>query len=130
MTPEERSQIAITARLLEAVGRLDLLSAGLTLLAAAALLLSASTNVFAGAAVIVLGIVVKLYGIRIAFDAVLLRDIAVDRLTTADLDAAFPNKAGRDWSTRLRGCRRLVTIYVTATIAQCMAIVAMSVSAA
>lgn len=130
MTPEERAQIAITARLLEAVGRLDLLSAGLTLLAAAALLFGASANVIAGVAVIALGVVVKLYGIRLAFDAVLLRDIAFDKLTTADLDAAFPNKAGRDWSTRLRGCRRLVTMYVTATIAQCMAVVVMSVTAA
>ena len=74
------------------------------------------------------GVVVKLYGIRIAFDAVLLRDIALDKLTGADLDAAFPNKAGRDWSARLRGCRRLVTVYVVATIAQCMAIIAMSVT--
>lgn len=128
MTAEERAQLLITARLLEAVGRLDLLSAGLTLLSAAALLFGASNVLFAGVAAIVLGIVVKLYGIRIAFDATLLRDIALEKLTTADLDAAFPNKAGRDWSVRLRGCRRLVTIYVVATIAQCMAVIAMSVT--
>lgn len=127
MTAEERAQILITARLLEAVSRLDLLSAGLTLLAAAALLFGASNVFLAGGAAIVLGIVVKLYGIRIAFDAVLLRDIALEKLTSADLDAAFPNKAGRDWSQRLRGCRHLVTIYVVATIAQCMAVIAMSI---
>ena len=128
MTAEERAQIVITARMLEAVGRLDLLSAGLTLMAAAAMLFGASNHVFAGVATIVLGVVVKLYGIRIAFDAVLLRDIALDKLTSADLDAAFPNKAGRDWSERLRGCRRLVTVYVVATIAQGMAVIAMSVT--
>ena len=127
MTAEERAQLLITARMLEAVGRFDLLSAGLTLLAAAAMLFGAS-NIIAGVAAIILGVVVKLYGIRIAFDAVLLRDIALDKLTSADLDAAFPNKAGRDWSQRLRGCRRLVTVYVAATIAQCMAIIAMSVT--
>lgn len=127
MTAEERAQILITARMLEAVGRLDLLSAGLTLLAAAAMLFGAS-SIIAGVATIVLGVVVQLYGIRIAFDAVLLRDIALHKLTSGDLDAAFPNKAGRDWSQRLRGCRRLVTIYVVATIAQCMTIIAMSVT--
>jgi len=127
VTAEERAQILITARLLEAVGRLDLLSAGLTLLAAAGMLFGAS-NIIAGVAAIVLGVVVKLYGIRIAFDAVLLRDIALDKITGADLDAAFPNKAGREWSQRLRGCRRLVTIYVVATIAQCMTVIVMSVT--
>ena len=128
MTAEERAQILITARLLEAVGRLDLLSAGLTLLAAAAMLFGAPNMLFAGGAAIVLGVVVKLYGIRIAFDAVLLRDIALDKITGADLDAAFPKKAGREWSQRLRGCRRLVTVYVVATIAQCLAVIAMSVT--
>jgi hypothetical protein len=127
MTAEERAQTLITARMLEAMGRLDLLSAGLTLLAAASILFG-SSNIVAGVVAIVLGVVVKLYGIRIAFDAALLRDIALDKLTSADLDAAFPNKAGRAWSERLRGCRRLVIVYVVTTIAQCMAVIAMSVT--
>lgn len=128
MTAEERAQILIHARMLEAVGRLDLLSAGLTLMAAAAMLFGASNSIFAGGFTIVLGVVVKLYGIRVAFDAALLRDIALDQLTSADLDAAFPDKAGRDWSQRLRGCRRLVIIYVVATVAQCLAVIVMSVT--
>jgi hypothetical protein len=126
MTAAERAQILITARLLEAAGRIDFLSTGLTFLAAAAMLFAAP-NPFAGVAAIVLGVVVKLYGVRIAFDSVLLRDIALEQLTSADLDAAFPNKAGRDWSKRLCGCRRLMIVSAVATIAQCMAVIAMSV---
>lgn len=125
MTAAERAQILITARLLEAAGRIDLLSTGLTLLAAAAMLF-ATPNPFAGVVAIVLGVVVKLYGVRIAFDARLLSDIALDQLTSADLDAAFPSKAGRDWSLRLRGARRLVIVCAVATIAQCLAVIAMS----
>jgi hypothetical protein len=126
MNPQERAQILVTARLLDAAGRLDLLSTGLTLLAAAAMLFRPFA--IAGVVVLVLGVFQKLYGVRVAFDAQLLRDVALGQLSDADLDAAFPSKAGRAWSDRLRGARRLVTISATATIAQCAAIVAMAMN--
>ena len=100
MTAEERAQLLITARMLEAVGRLDLLSAGLTLMAAAAMLFGASNSIFAGGATIVLGVVVKLYGIRIAFDAVLLRDIAC-RIRSA---RRFLNYAADHYLHRVQPC--------------------------
>ena len=121
MTPAERAQILVTARLLEAAGKIDILSTGLTLLAAAAMLFGAFE--IAGVVVIVLGIVAKLYSVRIAFDARLLRDVVLDRLTTEDLDAAFPAKAGRAWSDRLRGAKRLVIVLAATTAAQCIAII-------
>jgi hypothetical protein len=101
MTAAERAQILVTARLLEAAGKIDILSTGLTLLATAAMLFGAFA--IAGVVAIMLGIVAKLYGVRVAFDARLLSDVAPDKLTDADLDAAFPSKAGRAWSDRLRG---------------------------
>jgi hypothetical protein len=121
MTPAERAQILVTARLLEAAGKIDMLSTGLTLLAAAKMLFGAFA--IAGVVAIVLGIVAKLYGVRIAFDARLLSDVALDKLTDADLDAAFPSKAGRAWSDRLRGAKRLVIVLAATTIAQCIAII-------
>jgi hypothetical protein len=129
MTPAERAQILVTARLLEAAKKIDALSTGLTLLAAAAMLFRTASTVFqiAGIVVIALGVVAKLYSVRIAFDARLLSDIALDKLTTADLDAAFPTKAGRDWSDRLRGAKRLVVLYAVTTIAQCIAVIVMGV---
>lgn len=121
MTPAERAQILVTARLLEAAGKIDTLSTGLTLLAAAAMIFGAFE--IAGVVAIVLGIVAKLYSVRIAFDARLLSDVALDKLTTEDLDAAFPAKVGRVWSDRLRGAKRLVIFYAIAMMAQCMAII-------
>ncbi len=66
--------------------------------------------------------------VRIAFDARLLSDIALDRLTDADLDAAFPAKAGRRWSNRLRGAKRLVIVCAAATMTQCIAIIVMAMA--
>lgn len=128
MTPAERAQVLVTARLLEAAGKIDMLSTGLTLLAAAATLFGVFN--IAGIVVIALGVVAKLYSVRIAFDARLLSDVALDKLTTADLDAAFPAKAGRAWSERLRGAKRLVVSCAVATIAQCIAIVVMALARA
>ena len=129
MTSAERAQILVTARLLEAARKIDTLSTGLTLLAAAAMLFGTPSIAFqiAGIVVIVLGVVAKLYSVRIAFDARLLSDIAFDKLTAADLDAAFPTKAGRAWSERLRGAKRLVILCVVTTIAQCIAVTVMGV---
>jgi len=124
MISAERAQILVTARLLEAAGKIDTLSTGLTLLAAAAMLFGAFE--IAGVVAIVLGIVAKLYGVRIAFDARLLSDVALDKLTTEDLDAAFPSKAGRAWSDRLRGAKRLVIVLAATTTAQCVAIIVMA----
>jgi hypothetical protein len=94
------------------------------LLAAAAMLFRAFE--IAGVVAIVLGIVAKLYGVRIAFDARLLSDVALDKLTDEDLDAAFPSKAGRAWSDRLRGAKRLVIVLAATTTAQCIAIIVMA----
>lgn len=126
MTPAERAQILVTARLLEAAGKIDILSTGLTLLAAAMLF---GAFEIAGVVAIVLGIVAKLYSVRIAFDARLLSDVALDQLTTEDLDAAFPAKAGRAWSVRLRGAKRLVVVLAATSIAQCIAIIVMVILA-
>jgi hypothetical protein len=128
MTPAERAQILVTARLLEAAAKIDTLSTGLTLLAAAAMLFGVRNGCFAiaGIVVIALGVVAKVYSVRIAFDARLLSDIALGQFTDADLDAAFPAKAGRVWSDRLRGAKRLVSFGAIATIAQCIAIIVMA----
>lgn len=128
MTPAERAQILVYARLLEAAGKIDLLSTGLTLLAAAAMLFG-TTNVrsaIAGIVVIVLGLAAKLYTVRIAFDARLLDDVVAGKLTTEDLDAAFPAKAGRAWSERLRGAKWLVISCAAAAVGQCVGIVVMA----
>jgi hypothetical protein len=134
MIPEERAQIVITARLLQAAGRLDWLGTGLTLVAAASVAVFAP-NLAAASAAIVLGIVGKLYSARIAFDARLLDDVASERLTTAELDAALQalgiRKAGsvpRPWADRCRGARRLVTICGAVTIAQVVAVMLMGIA--
>jgi hypothetical protein len=116
MTAEERTNVLVTARLLEGALRIDLLATSLTLLATALLFFSMRKYEFVLA--IVLGMVAKIYAVRIAFDARLLSDVAKERLTSADLDAAFPKKAGRSWSERCRGARRLVFKCAAATMAQ------------
>jgi len=126
MTTDERGQILVTARLLEAAGKLDWLSTGLTLLAAAQLVFGAP-SVF-DLVVIVLGIMAKTCSILIAFDAKLLRDVALETITAVDLDAAFPAKARRDWPTRLSGAQRLVTIFAVTTVAQCVGIVVIGIA--
>jgi hypothetical protein len=117
VTGAERAQVLVTARLLEAARTIDFLSTGLTLIAAFGM-----QNV-AGIAVIALGVVAKIYGVRIAFDARLFRDLADEKISSADLDAAFPKKAGRGWSDRCRGAKRLVIILAALTLAQCLVIV-------
>ena len=129
MTAEERAQILVTARLLEAVGKLDWLGTGLTLVAAAALLFAPSARIPL-IVTIALELIAKLFVVRIAFDAKLLRDVASGSLDTSGLDHALgalglapPEKSGRDWNARCRGARRLVVFLVVATLAQCVAVV-------
>ena len=122
MTSAERGEVLVTARMLEAAGKLDLLSTGITLIAVASLFF-ASTHRVAALTAIVLGITAKLYALRIAFDARLLADVAAGTLTTLDLDAAFPTKAGRPWTQRCRGARRLVIVFALLAMAQCVAVV-------
>jgi hypothetical protein len=118
MTSAERGEVLVTARLLEAAGKVDVLSTGITLIAAASLFF-ASPHRAAALAAIVLGIVAKLYAVRIAFDARLLADVAAGTLTTLDLDAAFPAKSGRSWALRCRGARRLVVVFGVVAVLQC-----------
>jgi hypothetical protein len=134
MTPEERAQILVTARLLQAAGRLDWLGTGMTVVTAAAVAVFAP-NLWASAGAIVLGIVGKLYSARIAFDARLLDDVAAERLTAAELDAALEalglRKASgvpRSWTDRCRGARRLVTISAAITVAQAVAVMLMGIA--
>jgi hypothetical protein len=121
VTPAERAEIVVTSRLLEASGKLDLLATGVALVSATALLFSTPHRVAALTA-IALGIVAKFYAVRIAFDARLFADVALLTLTMSDLDAAFAKKAGRSWSERCRGARRLIVVFGLATVAQCAAI--------
>jgi len=118
MTDTERAQVLVTARLLEAARSLDWLSTGLTILAAVLLVLTRYALV-----ALVLGAVSKLYAVRVAFDAKLLHDIAADRFSTADLDAALGRTGQeRGWPDRCRGARRLVFVEAAATFAQLAAV--------
>lgn len=127
MTSEERAQMLVTARLLEAAGRIDILSTGLTFVAAAALLFGELHGFFGiiGIGAIALGMMAKYYAVHIAFDARLFADVAHDKLTAADLDAAFPTKAGRPWSDRLNGAKQLLAMFAGIMTAQSVAIVLM-----
>lgn len=120
MTSNERAQILLTARLLEAASKLDLLSTGLTLIAAVCLAFMEASS--AAIAATVLGLTAKFYNVRIAFDARLLNDVVTGALTAEALDEAFPAKAGRSWADRCRGANRLVTASVVITLAQCVAL--------
>jgi hypothetical protein len=125
MTPAERAEIIVTARLLEAAKSLDLLSTGLSLVSAAIVLLGKPHRT-AAIACIVCGIVAKFYSVRIALDARLFGDVVTETLTMSDLDAAFAKKSGRGWIERCRGAKRLVVTCAIATAAQCAAIVIVS----
>jgi hypothetical protein len=118
VTSAERGEVLVTARMLEAAGKVDVLSTGITLLAVASLFFASPHHVAALAA-IVLGIAAKLYAVRIAFDARLLADVAAGTLTTLDLDAAFPEKSERSWTMRCRGAKRLVVVFGVVVILQC-----------
>lgn len=130
MTDDERAQIAVIARLLEAARTLDPLSTGLTLLALAACALG-RLGAIPTIVVALFGLAAKLYAVRIAFDAGLFRDVSAGAMTATDLDQALvalslapAGKTGRDWTTRCRGAKRLIIVCAGATIAQCIAFLA------
>ena len=124
MTPHERAEVLVTARLLRAIGILPWLAAALTLVAVAGIthdrdLTLSLTSIF-------IGLIAIFYGVRVSFDARLLEDIASDRLTTEDLDSAlakFGKGNPRSWADRCRGARRLALSATVATIAQLIAVV-------
>jgi hypothetical protein len=125
MTSEERAEILVTARLLRVVTPVQWLAVALTVLAASRVL-QGRAPIGAGAA-IVAGVVAVFYGVRISFDARLLEDVAGERLSTVDLDnalTAFGTKnVNRSWSDRCRGAKHLVISFMTAAIAQVIAVV-------
>ena len=123
MTPEERAEVLVTARLLRAVGILRWLAAALIVVAAASMIFVKPSA--ASIAAILLGLLALYYGIRVAFDAHLLDDIALDRMTTADLDHALgrTDKTERSWADRCRGAKRLVVLLAGATVAEIVAVV-------
>jgi hypothetical protein len=125
----DRAKILVTARLLEGAGKLDVLSTGLTLMAAAAVVLG-SMRLWTASIAIALGLIAKYFSVRMSFDARLLRDVASDSLSTADLDAALaalelapPEKAGRDWTARCHGARRLIIAHSLFTLCQIVVVV-------
>ncbi|MDQ6802372.1 MAG: hypothetical protein M3041_16255 [Acidobacteriota bacterium] len=120
MTDDDRALIAITAQFLRAAAKVQWLAMGLTILAVASMLFTSGRRTPAIAA-IALGIISIYYGVRIAFDARLLEDIATETLTVADLDSVFVKNKGRSWPDRCRGARRLVAFGAAATIAQMIA---------
>lgn len=133
MTPEERAQVVVTARLLRAAARIEWLTTGLTLLACGALTFAAPNRVSV-IAVIVLGLIAKLYGFRIAFDAALFEDAASGSMTASDLDTALgalalapPRKAGRSWRDRCLGAKRLVYILGGIACVQTIAAILMGI---
>lgn len=122
MTSEEQALIVVTARFLRAAAKVQWLAIGLTLLAAASMIFTTARRSPAIAAM-VLGIISNYYGIRVAFDARLLEDVAAGKFTTADLDAVFVKNKGRSWPDRCRGARRLVAFGAMATMAQMISVV-------
>lgn len=123
MTSDERAQILVTARLLEAASKIELLSTGITLIALVSIVFVAPS--IPAIAAVVLGLVAKVYSVRVAFDARLFDDIATERITIEDLNTAFPHKAGRSWTDRCRGATRLVNLCAAATFAQSVAMLVM-----
>ena len=124
MTPEERAEAGITAEMLGAGGRTDLISVGLTLLAAAALLFGFGWQP-ASIATLALGLVGRYFGFRIGLDRRLFDELAEGRLEVADLDAALRSitggKAGtaaRSIADRCRGARRLLALQAWVFVAQ------------
>ena len=125
MTDDDRAQVMVTARLLRATATLQWLAAGLTLLAVTTLVYDRGD--IAPLAAILLGLVALYYAFRVSFDARLFDDIAAERLTTAQLDAAlraFGRTAEeRSWADRCRGARGLVARLALFTLAQLLAVV-------
>lgn len=124
MTPEERAEARVTAEMLGAAGRTDLISAGLTLLAAAALLFDLGWQ-SASIATLALGLGGRYFGFRVGLDRRLFDELAEGRLEVADLDAALRSitggKAGgaaRSIADRCRGARRLLAMQAWVVVAQ------------
>lgn len=122
MTSQERAEILVTARLLRAVEKIYWLAAGLTIVAALSIVWGSISRTRAIPAII-LGLVAIFYCVRIGFDARLLEDVGMDKLTTSELDGALgavanADKSGRSWGDRCRGARRLVMFCTAATIGQ------------
>lgn len=117
MTPEERAEVLVTARLLRAAGAMQWLAIGLTVVAATL------RNVTATA----LGALALFYAFRVAFDARLFEDVATERLTATELDSGLANlrkgKAARPWSDRCVGARRLVLLLAVTTIGEIIVLV-------
>ena len=117
MTPEERAEVLVTARLLRAAGAVQWLAIGMTVVAAML------QNVTATA----LGAVALFYAFRVAFDARLFEDVATERLTTTELDSGLASlrkgKGDRPWSDRCAGARRLVLLMAVTTIGELLVLV-------
>jgi hypothetical protein len=128
MTPSERGQCLLTARMLEGAEKIDWLSTGLTILAAAALVFGAG-SAMPSALALVLGLVAKFYGVRVALDRALFADLAAETVDLEALDEAMvamniKGKGGvtRSITDRCRGAQRLIVILGALTIAQALAI--------
>ena len=124
MNASERAEALLTARLLRAGSKLDLLSTGITLLTIAALLFG-SIDRLIGMLAVVIGIFAKLYAVRVALDAKLFEDLAEERLTLTELDSALTSlqiapakRANRPLSARCLGAKRLVVIEGMLAVAQ------------
>lgn len=124
MTSEERAEARVTAEMLGAAGRTDLMSVGLTLLAAAALVFRVG---FAPAALaaLLLGVVARYYGFRVALDRRLFDDLAEGRMELTALDAALRSTSGgsagtgeRSVADRCRGARGLLKMQAWVVVAQ------------
>lgn len=134
MTPEERAQILVTARLLRAVAPIGWLATGLTLVAASSLAFVTRGWLFAMAAVL-FGLVAVLHAVRIRLDAGLFEDALAERLSREELDGALralsmvpAAKAGRGWPARCRGARRLMVVLAFAALAQVTAVLLIAIA--
>jgi len=124
LTPEERAEARLTAEMLGAAGRTDLISAGITLLAAAALLFGFGWQP-ASIAALALGLAGRYFGFRVGLDRGLFGDLAEGRLELSDLDAALRAMSGgakgnepRSIADRCRGARRLLATQAWVVVAQ------------
>ena len=130
MTSEERTEVLLTSRLLQAAADMQWLSIGFTLIAALAYFFQSPQRLWP-LAVVVLGLVVNYYGFRIHFDASLFEDAAAERITAEGIDAALVSlslsaegKSTRSWSDRCSGAKRLVTRCAIVLLIQTVAVAA------
>ena len=117
------AEARLTARLLHSVKSIDWLSTGLTLVA-----LFTPHRWIA-----ILGIIEKYVSYRVAFDAKIFDDVANGRMTIEEFDEAAvalklmpAKKTGRAMIDRCRGAKRLVVIAAGITLAQAIALIALS----